>query len=79
MTAPSDVSQPSTVSEEDLNKLEDELLAAFTKGRIGGGAYIGSNHITNPSTSSLPDPHSSRMYFFICFIHFSEFIIFRGE
>jgi hypothetical protein len=64
MPTPPDGSQPSMVSEEDYNKLEDELLAVFSKGRIGSGAYGGSNHITNPSTSSLPDPQSYRMYRF---------------
>lgn len=50
--------EPSIVSEEDLKKLEDELLAVFTEARPGTGAY--SNHATNPSTSSLPDPDSFR-------------------
>lgn len=54
--------EPSIVSEEDLKKLEDELLAVFTEARPGTGAY--SNHATNPSTSSLPDPDSFRMYVF---------------
>lgn len=58
------------VSQEELSKLEDELLATFAKARPRSGAYSGSNHVTNPSTSSLPDPSAFSMYrfqlFFLC-------------
>jgi hypothetical protein len=63
MPAPSEL-EPSMVSAADLSKLEDELLTVYTKTRIGSGAYSGSSHVTNPSTSSLPDPHSFRVYRF---------------
>jgi hypothetical protein len=60
MSAPSTDSQPVVVSEEDLSRLGDELLVTFSTARIASGAYSGSNHVANPSTSSLPDPPSFR-------------------
>lgn len=61
MPAPPDGFQHAVVSEEQLNQLEVELLAVFTKARPGSGAYSNSNHVTHPSTSSLPDPQSFSM------------------
>ena len=59
MSAPLNGTQPTVVSEEQLNQLEHELLAVFTRARPGSGAYSGSSHVTHPSTSSLPDQQSS--------------------
>jgi len=56
------------VSEEELSKLEDELLIVFSKAGIGSRAY--SNHVTNPSTSSLPAPRHFRTS--LCFTSFLQ-------